>query len=56
MDILVELRNRRRSMFDVANQSVCVLLLVELPCSPGIAERQASHRQGAGVAKVCHKR
>ena len=24
VDILVELRNRRRSMFDVANQSVCI--------------------------------
>ena len=28
MDILVELRNRRRSLFDVATQSVCILLLV----------------------------
>src|SRR5258708_36429414 len=55
MDTLVELRNRRRSMFDVANQSVCTLLSCEVFAHPVFAERQASHRQGTRVAKVCNK-
>lgn len=56
MDTLVELRNRRRSMFDVANQSVCILPSLKVFAHPAFAERQASRRQGTGLAKVCHKR
>ena len=56
MDTLVELRNRRRSMFDAANQSVCILPSLKIFAHPVFAERQAPRRQGTGLAKVCHKR